>query len=363
MGELLILILICVAVYWGVKKKGQRKDRITNDALVKAAAATAPVSPAPNPTRPTPGVNRVPADALINSPYYSKYETAFGLIWYDGKQPKYKIDWLLESLNMGRELEDDGYYVLESMRKGLPYFCETEREFDRFSLDGGEPVLKGSVDGILGLIFLYSTGDCAHPSKLRYWVQTLQEMAISGNFDAQGALCSNSTYVQTAFTEEERDAFKLKYEKPLHTLADAGNPQAQLAIGKRLTPFGSQESIDWITKAANQGLGDAWYFLGEAYRHSFHIDENGSFRWQLPQEEMRKMTNIQDECRLKAANANNGIMAGYCQHYIGTKYEEGDSIFPKDLEKAKLWHQKAIENGYELSERSLNDLNEHPEWF
>lgn len=59
------------------------------------------------------------------------------------------------------------------------------------------------------------------------------------------------------------------------------------------------------------------------------------------EKEIKKLRDKRDECRFKAANSDNGIMVGYCQHWTGMNYEDGDSIFPKNLEKAKYWYQKA----------------------
>lgn len=362
MGGLLVLILIGVVVYWCVKKKGKKKERTISGTEKRASSAAAPLNP-------TPGINRIPADALINSPYYEKYKEVCDHIWYYNKQHlqenldsmERKIHWLMESMEMGREIEDDGYYVTKSLEERLPYFCETEREFDYFCNEE-KPVLKGAVYGILDLASFYSYQERVHLSKQKYWKQTLQEMAMAGNLEAQAILCTRRARV--AFSEGEINGFKLQYEKALYELAAAGNPQAQLAVGEYLAPYGSREKIDWLTKAANQGIGDAWYHLGEAYNTMIYIDEKGNRRTTpLSEEQIRKLSNMRNECRFRAADSNNGIMVGYCQYWVGTNYEEGDSIFPKDLEKAKYWYQKAVEHGSKRAESCLQRLNERPESF
>lgn len=88
-----------------------------------------------------------PADALFGSPYYDRYEPLFNYIWstcHGRNGSQNKIDWLLQSLDMGRILESDGHYVRESIEKDLPYFCETEQEFEMF-FRGEAPILRGSV--------------------------------------------------------------------------------------------------------------------------------------------------------------------------------------------------------------------------
>lgn len=352
MGWVIVLICAAALMYWVAKKNSPNRPK------EKPAPVIASTPPIP---RPTPGVNKIPADALINSPYYQKYKQVFDLIWYDGKQPKYKIDWLLESLDMGRELESQGNYLLDSMNANLPYFCETELEYLLF-FDEGKPILIGFVDGIMDMISRYTYTDI-HPSKQKYWKQTLLEMAIAGNLEAQGALCKIPPD-DKAFSDQERSDFKAKYEVALQKLAEEGNPYAQLAVGKYLAPYASEETIDWFTKAANQGLGDAWYYLGNAYGRTINVDRAGKFReTPLQGEEEKKWSNLRDECWFRAANSDNGIMVGYCQWWTGTNYEDGDSIFPKDLEKAKFWYQKASENGSKHGKYRLQHLNEHPEWF
>ena len=98
-----------------------------------------------------------PADVLFESPHYDRYEALFNYIWSachgrDGSQ--YKIDLLLQSLDMGHTLEADGFYVTKSIEKDLLYFCETEHEFEMF-FKSPASVLRGSVKGILDMISFY----------------------------------------------------------------------------------------------------------------------------------------------------------------------------------------------------------------
>lgn len=354
----IIIIIIAVIIFFVIKS---RKNK--NNTSTEYQQRTASTNQSNTIYHPTPGVNRCPADALINSPYYSQYKTAFDLIWYDGKQPKYKIDWLLQSLDMGRELENNGTYVVDSMEKDLPYFCETEYEYDRF-FDSDRPVTLGSIDGMMGLCNLYfADGLASHPSKLQYWQQRVRELALSGNLEAQGALCSNSA-LSGGFSENDVEAFKEKYESTLHSLAESGNAYAQFAVGKYFSPYNSQERKEWLTKAANQGLSDAWFELTSVWRATRYVnDENGFHEASLSEEELRRLYDKIAECYYRGAEANNGVMAARCQDMLGTYYQDGDSIFPKNIEKAKYWYQKALENGETSAKYSLDFLNNHPELY
>ena len=262
---LILLIVVIVVVYLKVikPKKQSGHDSHPESASFQSSSQNNIRQSANHPTR---GVNRVPADALINSPYYDKYKNVFDLVWYDGNQAKYKIDWLLESLDMGRELENSGYYVIESIKSGFPYFCETESEYDKL-LDKDKPVLRGSVEGILDLALGYGFDETSkHPSKMGYWKQKLIDMASSGNMEAQAALCAAKSNVYKAlFSQDELNGFYSKYYNTLVSAAKSGNPYALIGVGQFLTGFASKQRRDLLSQAAKANLSDAWYYLGKAY--------------------------------------------------------------------------------------------------
>lgn len=328
-----ILIITLIVGYFVRKSKKKRVG--TYDQNIAYARRT------PEIDRPTPGVNRCPADTLINSPYYAEYKTTFGLIWYNGKQPQYKIDWLLYSLNLGRRLENHGTYVVDSMKKDLPYFCETEYEYDLF-FNSEKPVMLGSIDGVMdfGLRYGKHNSNYSHPAKLEYWRQQLRDAALSGNLEAQGALCVRNFL----FSEEEIAAFRDEYEADLRRLAAAGNAYAQLAVGKYLSPYMSQESFDWLFKAANQGLSDAWYRISEYYSSQYCGIYPDKEKVEPSEDEKAHFLKKSTESIYKGAVADNGVMAAWCQERVAGYYEDGAYNFPKDIEKARYWHQKASES-------------------
>lgn len=279
-------------------------------------------------------------------------------MWYDGKQPKYKIDWLLESLNMGRELEDNGNYVLDSIEANLPYFCETVSEYN-FFFDNEKPVTRGSIEGILDLMLQYtSSTKLTHPSKLAYWQEQIKRMASNGNMQAQAALCAAKTNVyKGAFSETDLEEAFNKYHDSLIAAAERGDPQAQLAVGIFLTPYASRRKREMLAKATDADLTDAWYHLGHAFSTLIYSDEDGTWRGDtLPSDDKKALQEKEMECYVHGAEANNGIMAGWCQKYIAMWYEDGDGILPLDLRKAKYWYEKAAENGYDVR-FSLENLN------
>lgn len=289
-----------------------------------------------------------PADVLFDSPHYDRYEPLFNYIWSachgrDGSQ--YKIDLLLQSLDMGRVLEIDGFYVQQSIEKDLPYFCETEREFEMF-YKSQTPVLRGSIKGILDMISFYLYTE-KNLSKQEYWQRRLLELAQNGGLEAQAALCSN--FLRNVFSEQELAAFKEMYEPNLMRLAEEGNGEAQLAVGEFLMREPPQKIV-WLSKAAEQGLSDAWYQLGITYESMINTDDAGQFRLdRLSDDEVHQLMVKKAECFLNGANANNGIMAAWCQYKVGDYYAEGD-LLPKDFQKAAYWLRQAIENGEDAKE-------------
>ncbi|MCH5354025.1 MAG: sel1 repeat family protein [Acutalibacter sp.] len=356
----LVILVIIFAIIWFYRSKSKSKQ---NDSIPTPNESTTSVQQqSQRIDGPTPGVNRCAADALINSPYYAQYKGLFDYIWYDGKQPKYKVDWLLQSLDMGHEIESGGYYIMESMKQNLPYFCETEDEYDYF-FSYLQPI--DSVEGMEHMCVFYSSFQpSGHPAKQEYWKQRLCELAITGNLRAQAALCSDATGIQVSFSDDERKKHKEKYRETLFSLAESGNAEGQLAVGEYLSPERSQEKIEWLTKAANQGLSDAWYQLHSFYLGKMLFDDNGGVRQApLSEEEKQDLEGKMAEYVYKGAEANNGAMAGWCQHEVGNYYAEGNSVFAKDLEKAKYWYQRALENGVEDAEREIRNINEHPEWY
>lgn len=333
------LIFIAAVIYFGVKIANKHKNNTSYSDYTASQKQTQKSAPVQNYRQPTIGVNRVPADALINSRYYTQYKSTFDLIWYNGKQPKYKIDWLLESLELGHKLERSGYYVTESMKAGLPYFCETEREFDYFE-KWEKPILKGFVDGILDIAFYYKLGDAAHPSKLKYWKNQLIQMAFDGNLQAQAGLLSATA--QYIFSGDDRAVFKEKYESKLWETATKGNHAAQLAVGIFMTHSTcSDERIDLLTKATEGNTSDAWYWLAKEYESRLYVDpKTGEMRHHtVSQEEKDELTKKKYQCLLAGAEANTGMMAGVCQYKVAVLLED------ENPQMAKYWYERAKANG------------------
>ena len=295
------------------------------------------------------------SELLLKSPHYAENKSLFNYLCAK-HQPRSKVEWLLQSLDMGHEIENNGYYVLKSVEEDLPYYVETESEYDKFHNDE-EPVSLGSTKGILELCFLYNKFcENGHPMKQKYWMDCLCNRAESGDLIAQGALCSNQA--TNAFYPESTEKNREKYKDILLQKAESGDAVAQFAVGQYIAPYRTPEQLDWLEKAAAQGLSDACYFLGKTYSFiviSGFLDSYGNA---IPptDEQKNKYYGKDVEMYLKGAEADNGVMAGFCQWKVAGFYEDGEHILTKDLAKAEYWCRRAAAHGVESAERHLEYL-------
>lgn len=293
------------------------------------------------------------SDILVNSPYYNKYRKTFDIIRNSGKEPKYRIDWLLKSLDMGHELEHEGVFVTASISKNFPYFCETEEEFERLSKDDCL-ALKGSVAAIFGLGYLYSGSHMKSflQEKRDYWRNQILNMANTGNLEARAGLCQKNFL----FTEQEVEEFKEKYEAELLYMAEAGNPYAQLAVGQFLAK-NRKEKLEWLNKAGGQGLSDAYHYLAVAYTQMRFLDDDFNYKPILLDEKEEQLIDKKiGECYLKGAELNKGMMAAECQHNLGNAYHYGYYGFEKNLANARYWYEKAFQNGKESAGTCMENI-------
>jgi len=287
-------------------------------------------------------------DSGYNDSYKSLFETLMAK-----NQEQYKIEWLKLSLRAGHKLERDGFYVMQSVEKNLPYFCETKQEFDRF-FNSEVPVLRGSLTGMLTMAAFY--GDIhkanSHPLKRQYWQEKLRELANNDNYEAQGALCSDLAIL--AFGASEVESSRSKYETRLRQLAEAGNGLAQLAVGKFMSIRKSKEQMEWFFKAAQQGFSDAWYELGRVYETAINYNSNDLPRdIALSEEKQNLLRKKAVKCYLNGAEADNGIMAACCQYKVARFYKDGNFLLPQNNDLAIYWYQRAFDNG---DERAIRDL-------
>lgn len=320
----IITAIIILIIFIGVKASANKSGR-----SVKTRSAG---------NYPTIGVNNIPPDYLINSRWYSQYTTCFDLIWWEHKkgnpQDQFKIDCLLESLENGYELENSGTYVLDSMKAGFPYYCDSESEYD-FLIDKERSVFQGSVDGMLSMAGYYKYS-YKHSSKLDCWRDQLSRSAEAGNLYAQAAL--TGFRASLAFDEQEITRFKSRYESRVNSAATTGNLEAQLAMIKYWhspVDFDRTKVIKSIAERLDSS--DAWYQLSVEYFMKAYSPTNPP-----SEEDKSRYENLRWSCFVKGADADNGAMAGYCQYMAGIHVEDDDPS------RAKRWYEMAAGHGLDV---------------
>lgn len=296
------------------------------------------------------------AKLLLYSPYYNDNKDLFYWLACQ-KQPVYKIEMLLKSVELGHKIETN--YVNESIEIDYPYFWENEDERDQCFLRENVLAVRGFADAMLRVALLYKNSDPenGNPLKLKYWQDRLLKKAENGDYYVQAALCNIG---HLAFSDDDKIRFKKRYEDNIKKLANEGNLSAMLAVGRFFTPFGSEEKINIFTKVANNGSSDACYWLGKEYFNKLLYDENMNIRrWMdvVPKEIQNQMLLKEYQCYLLGAQYNKGVLAGLCQYEVAKIYEEGayfGEYIPKDLNKAKYWYTMAYNNGIEWAKSYIN---------
>ncbi len=318
-----------------------------------------PISTPPSPPEDDPRLLHPLSLKLKNSPFYSDYPTTFECIMYSDQKTEQKIDFLLESLRMGHELEEKGSYVCQSIEEDLPYYCETEREYDdikygRFDIppllvfpDKNKPP-KYILDGIIEMLMFYHSGESEHPSKFRFWKGKIIQMAMSGDLQAIACVSCTEHYTKAYFTDEDRALFQQAYTNKILDTTKT-DPEAALAYARWvLWDDRSDEYEECLKYAATQGnSSDAWYWLAKLYSSKQgvfverRIDEHHTeSEWvSVPEEEKTVLANNERQCYLCGAQSDIGVMKGLCQYRLARMIED------ENPDMAQYLYAQAHENG------------------
>jgi TPR repeat protein len=162
----------------------------------------------------------------------------------------------------------------------------------------------------------------ASEAEWREFFMLVESIAINGNFEIQ---------------PEAQITIAILYENGVGVLKDI------------------EKSIDWYTKAAERGLAEAQYLLGEFYDNHSYINERyqqKSAKW------------------IEKAAENEHVQA---QHKLSYVYNYGRGVH-KDHKQAIKWCRKAAEQGYVSAQVELGhqysygvnlskDLFKATEWY
>jgi len=159
------------------------------------------------------------------------------------------------------------------------------------------------------------------------------------------SLCAFTTLLCAAFSaaadlESAKRAYQQKdYAtafKELMPLAEQGNPDAQLILGKMYMKGQGvlkdpDQAIKWFTASGAQGNADAQFFLGSMYLLP-HKDMAEGLKW----------------LRLSAEQGNQDA-----QLFLGKAYLDGEGL-PRDPVQADMWLRLAAVNNLEFYQNELH---------
>ena len=141
----------------------------------------------------------------------------------------------------------------------------------------------------------------------------------------------------------EVDAHEEKSIEEIFSLAEAGNVNAQYALGRMYiegsrVPKDYVKALEWVEKAAAQNDSDSLVLLGGIYYDSIGV----------PQDYIKARSLFEE-----AAAQNNPI----AQLFLGLIYENGFGV-KKDYVKAREWYEKSVAQDYPGAFYHLGELYE-----
>lgn len=314
------------------------------------------------------------AGILLSSQYYFEYKNLFDQLYnvYGGKYKPFVFEMLLWSIENGHLIDQNGYYVLESARIGLPYLCETEREFDEICKIFNKLKQGEQIKNILRLSSLY--GDYAqtsskHPYKMRYWGNQLISYVNNGDIEAIAAILGinkeNSIAQNGAFFGDGviEDLYN-KYEMNLRDAANNGNYSAMLFVAVYMTPtpmsvVDYNNQLNMILESTKGNTSDAWYWLADKTLNKINLAQMAKTIFKnsditvTPEEEF-EIRRLYGEYYIKGAEVNKGCTAVAMQEMVADWYGFGDYAqygIPADYDKAVYWYRVLQNNGINISNK------------
>ncbi len=267
-------------------------------------------------------------------------------------------------LDKYKKMESEGkkiewYYVEQTTNSHYPYPCATEDEKD-FMDDGKQPLKDGYLPaaywamiyyGVKGDAYLYYDLD-----KKEYWKNYIVTNAENGDRWCQALLvAAEKGFMQSDAwcTPEENAQWKELYEDALINDARFGDPRARIGVAWAGLD-GTREDHDkkerYYRLAGESGYSDGYFLLAEHIKLR-DFDKTGEIYTYGDEKSCAYYSLIN-----QAAEANNGILTGWCQHTIGDMYLSGECGFGKNPQKAKFMYEQALENGFERASSSLDTL-------
>ncbi len=161
----------------------------------------------------------------------------------------------------------------------------------------------------------------------------LSPMAKSGGKDDKKVAATDGTSLEAQYNAADKalDAHAPDAVAKLRAVAEAGYPQAQYRLGLlysgegKYLPEDAAVERQWMQKAADGGVTDAMYELGNDFYNGYGgpMDRALAAKWYL-------------------VAAERGVVD--CQYNLGFMYENGYGV-PKDLAEAYKWYRIAANSG------------------
>lgn len=248
------------------------------------------------------------------------------------------------SIGLGNEI--DWEFVERSKSEGFPFYAESQDEYEAFT-DQDMPLFEGYPLAVEQAIFNYRVGGLfnKNPMKCEYFLSRVRQRA-----EGEGGFCDQALLTRAMVTddEQERADYTDRFKERIEGAAHAGDAQAQYAYGLLIAPPASLERFEWLLRAGEQGLSDAYHQLAD-HIEAMHIE--AGLHPPLYSELVLYI-------RL-AAEADNGLLAAAAQYDLAEAYENGTGDLAMDAEKALYWYGRSAAAGYALARARLESPAEH----
>jgi len=153
-------------------------------------------------------------------------------------------------------------------------------------------------------------------------------------------LCSTNSLAATDLESAKRAYHDKDYATAVQefsSMADKGNPEAQLILGKMYmmgqgVPKDPEQANKWLKASAAQGNADAEFFLGAMYL--------------LPKKD------IAEGVKWLRLSAEQGMQDA--QYLLGKAYLTGDKELPRDPVQGDMWLRLAAKDNKQFYQDELN---------
>ena len=167
---------------------------------------------------------------------------------------------------------------------------------------------------------------------MRSWSLPFSLFALTLFFSANSLAATDLESAKRAYHDKDYATAVQEFS----ALADKGNPEAQLILGKMYlmgqgVPKDPEQANKWLKASAAQGNADAEFFLGAMYL--------------LPKKD------IAEGVKWLRLSAEQGMQDA--QYLLGKAYMTGDKELPRDLVQGDMWLRLAAKDNKQFYQDEL----------